>query len=237
METRRPTSELKNICIVLTVPMRNGNVTDGATPKIPLASSYRTYEEWKLIQFTMNADQKPAFLPYLWGMETRLNNRGQIYLNTVLTVPMRNGNITLPTSIKRDFIRSYRTYEEWKLLPPSISHRTPNLFLPYLWGMETSTNKKSFLILTLFLPYLWGMETSKSAERSTAVGGSYRTYEEWKLHSVYRSSLKLHSVLTVPMRNGNYKIQRKLSIYIFTFLPYLWGMETPYQRLPFLQEL
>ncbi len=38
--------------------MRNGNVETLSQTVQQVQSSYRTYEEWKLIQFTMNADQK-----------------------------------------------------------------------------------------------------------------------------------------------------------------------------------
>ena len=53
---------------VLTVPMRNGNSILGITSPW-YSSSYRTYEEWKLLN---------SILSIVWSM--------------VLTVPMRNGN-------------------------------------------------------------------------------------------------------------------------------------------------
>ncbi len=40
---------------------------------------------------------------------------------------------------------------------------------------------------------------------STEVHRSYRTYEEWKLQFL-KQFHKFNQVLTVPMRNGNYKI-------------------------------
>jgi len=77
----------------------------------------------------------------------------------------------------------------------------------------------------LFLPYLWGMETSIFFASSSSFFCSYRTYEEWKLyHAItFLSVLRTRSyrtyeewklvvghkiaiskrVLTVPMRNGN----------------------------------
>ena len=57
---------------------------------------------------------------------------------------------------------------------------------------------------------------------------SYRTYEEWKLFSRTSGYFGSYSqVLTVPMRNGNGTSKLDVET-IFRFLPYLWGMETPY---------
>ncbi len=78
---------------VLTVPMRNGN--EGLSAVWDCQSvfcSYRTYEEWKLRDLCIFLCLHQAFLPYLWGMETRY---GELVCH-------------------RDICRSYRTYEEWK---------------------------------------------------------------------------------------------------------------------------
>jgi len=99
-------------------------------------------------------------------------------------------------------------------------------FLPYLWGMETEKCRPKSSIDRKFLPYLWGMET------------------EMVLYSLMR----LISVLTVPMRNGNpccemivlrsssgsyrtyeeWKHSALIGVTVLNvwFLPYLWGMET-----------
>jgi len=124
------------VLIVLTVPMRNGNYDD-------------FWNGWW---------QKLWFLPYLWGMETicesidctvwvssyrtyeewKLFTFGTAFANnTVLTVPMRNGNIDTPFIVHATNISSYRTYEEWK---PDMKYYNGTQivsFLPYLWGMET----------------------------------------------------------------------------------------------------
>jgi len=84
-----------------------------------MESSYRTYEEWKQKLLNLLWCQYDWFLPYLWGMETFVDDTGVIQI-----------------------IRSYRTYEEWKLLS-FLS--TPGMrlgFLPYLWGMETSVRSE-----------------------------------------------------------------------------------------------
>ncbi len=142
--------------------------------------SYRTYEEWKLTELlTKYSETKsvltvpmrngnplgkltgnciiPSFLPYLWGMETwrmwtnktRMPSSYRTYEewkpvfqrtsctpNCVLTVPMRNGNFC------RVQLKKLR-----------------NLFLPYLWGMETGMFLQTIVHFQKFLPYLWGMET------------------------------------------------------------------------------
>jgi len=101
--------------IVLTVPMRNGNLIQYLFLVLHTSGSYRTYEEWKLTNeksFTIRIyssyrtyeEWKPfctsailirllEFLPYLWGMETT-----------------EDGLKSCQSS------GSYRTYEEWKLM-------------------------------------------------------------------------------------------------------------------------
>jgi len=59
-------------------------------------------------------------------------------------------------------LRSYPTYEEWKLIEFTIIPAVESTFLSYLWGMETF----DFSLSTLFLQF-----------------GSYPTYEEWKLEA------------------------------------------------------
>jgi len=81
-------------------------------------------------------------------------------------------------------------------------------FLPYLWGMETIQPWYRSTSISLFLPYLWGMETFGTG----------------------LLILPKTSVLTVPMRNGNYSGSSILNN-SSRFLPYLWGMETtPFHR-------
>ena len=49
-------------------------------------------------------------------METHLPKDTQHYLTIVLTVPMRNGNLITITMLSFEYVCSYRTYEEWKLV-------------------------------------------------------------------------------------------------------------------------
>mgnify|MGYP006892195206 CR=1 FL=1 len=131
-----------------------------------------------------------GFLPYLWGMETKLS-AVEYEQNSVLTVPMRNGNTSLQ----------------------SAHSRVAFQFLPYLWGMETADGRtqhpggrqssyrtyeewkrrESSCIPPFhfeFLPYLWGMETTcEEYAKLNIVNRSYRTYEEWKHESSVDVSL------------------------------------------------
>jgi len=81
---------------------------------IGLKSSYRTYEEWKHIWNKYHLKEDYPFLPYLWGMETSGGQMAIMLDLVVLTVPMRNGNGSV-------FEKINKVVE----------------FLPYLWGMET----------------------------------------------------------------------------------------------------
>jgi len=85
---------------------------------------------------------------------------------------------------------------------------------------------------------------------SVKILGSYPTYEEWKLYTYFLTYINLYfPVLILPMRNGNPCISKSISssnscsyptyeewkrynelflyfLFIYTFLSYLWGMET-----------
>jgi len=92
METLARTVVSAWIATVLTVPMRNGNENITGQNLRRWLSSYRTYEEWKLWYIRSNAWRLIRFLPYLWGMETRILFYYRLQYR-VLTVPMRNGNL------------------------------------------------------------------------------------------------------------------------------------------------
>jgi len=68
----------------------------------------------------------------------------------------------------------------------------------------------------------WKLELSERTTKSFR--SSYRTYEEWKQRSRSEATPRRY-VLTVPMRNGNNRVERQ-DIIGYQFLPYLWGMET-----------
>ena len=123
------------------------------------------------------------------------------------------------------------------------------LFLPYLWGMETlfSLELGDAILTVLTVPMRNGNDFHKRPLYMFPYR-SYRTYEEWKLFWLETWGCKertrflpylwgmdtlatagvwrMHSVvLTVPMRNGNSRLQNIKQVTIM-FLPYLWGMET-----------
>ena len=122
---------------VLTVPMRNGNQgvskwkekglgssyrtyeewkrTLSRSVSHALSSSYRTYEEWKLTCATIFATIFATFLPYLWGMETIIDNFD--FMRWFSFLPYLWGMETV-------FLYIFHYIYYW--------------FLPYLWGMETS---------------------------------------------------------------------------------------------------
>ena len=194
-------------CIVLILPMRNGNAKTERITNFMLWSflSYLWGMETKsmssLVQKTFF-----EFLSYLWGMETRKYIKTSSRYFFVLILPMRNGNKCTSKTVPSSNSCSYPTYEEWKhqfpwfpfLIPPlfcsyptyeewKLSKIFNSLsifirFLSYLWGMETFLSNffaKAWILL--FLSYLWGMETPKFLPKSHNVLRSYPTYEEWKL--------------------------------------------------------
>jgi len=71
----------------------------------------------------------------------------------VLTVPMRNGNPQSNISILTPFIRSYRTYEEWK---PPVSSHFDNIELVLTVPMRNGNITMNQVKYTInkFLPYL-----------------------------------------------------------------------------------
>jgi len=125
--------------LVLTVPMRNGNIWNW-TANTPKNQSVLTVPMRNGNELFSSPLSPPFFwfLPYLWGMETTVF-WSTSKVEKVLTVPMRNGNCSCS--------RRWQSAEFQ--------------FLPYLWGMETSIFIWNHPLLRKFLPYLWGMETSE----------------------------------------------------------------------------
>ena len=73
--------------------MRNGNSQSHLLLLSLLqACSYPTYEEWKQYRKTFDIT----------------------YINVVLILPMRNGNVSLCNNTNAVYYCSYPTYEEWK---------------------------------------------------------------------------------------------------------------------------
>jgi len=101
---------------------------------------------------------------------------------------------------------SYPTYEEWKLLTNMYYNHSVYQFLSYLWGMETFVFLIDFTKCNLcsYPTYEEWKRTYVRSKVTQAPLGSYPTYEEWKLT---QSSFAISNLR-------------------FSFLSYLWGMET-----------
>jgi len=149
------------VIIVLTVPMRNGNLFQSDSSQPYNLSSYRTYEEWKL-----NSIDKPNIPP---------NSSYRTYEEWKLSFFYK--------SFKMFFFRSYRTYEEWKQFLNKIfagdqdcSYRTYEE-----WKLFTrlSTAKVTFSSYRTYEEW----KRSSVGSPYSLTDSSYRTYEEWKLLS------------------------------------------------------
>jgi len=148
--------------------------------RIRVVSSYRTYEEWKLLLSLGPTQRYVSFLPYLWGMETSQHHtknwrkKGSYRTYEEWKLLQNTTGLQLGGS-------SYRTYEEWKR-----EAKTPIAMAPILSSYRTYEEWKPPSRLCIvhdlcgFLPYLWGMETLPPLIMNSPPLSSYRTYEEWK---------------------------------------------------------
>ena len=145
-------------CIVLTVPMRNGNSFQTLSIyrlkivlTVPMRNGNTGWPQWL-------GKSRVSFLPYLWGMETSIDHITSNFRNSVLTVPMRNGNF-----LKRVLILQLPTVL-------TVPMRNGNLDRPY---------NKQFQKFSSYRTYEeWKL--SQTCSNSTIANSSYRTYEEWK---------------------------------------------------------
>jgi len=220
---RRPLSRRKCI-VVLTVPMRNGNISLSNIWYPSTSCSYRTYEEWKLCScIRSHRGNECSYRTYEeWKHQIDKHNAeilegsyrtyeewkhylvgGEFVDFCVLTVPMRNGNICLAVVGFSQYL---------VLTVPMRNGNTPenktaalhtHTFLPYLWGMETLVTKNFVRLWIMFLPYLWGMETLQWC------------VPQWKDAQFlpYLWGMETHITLHCWW-------------HVRWFLPYLWGMET-----------
>jgi len=95
----------------------------------------------------------------------------------------------------------------------------------YLWGIETFPSPRFSRDLPLLNLYLWGIETNLTVENGVTPDGWIFTYEELKLHSVWRGrhrrqklNLYLWGIETSPSRRRTAAVS-SLNLY-------LWGIET-----------
>jgi len=133
--------------------MRNGNTAIVLGVIASLFGSYRTYEEWKLT-FTsvVRRSMLSSYRTYEEWKPTDYNRKRDTF--RVLTVPMRNGNLTCkayPSAVRNS---SYRTYEEWK--PPDNFVSIPDNFGSYRTYEEWKQHLEKLIsnVKSKFLPYL-----------------------------------------------------------------------------------
>jgi len=162
---------------------------------------------------------KDRFLPYLWGMETKWWWLQHSYLGRFLPYLWGMETVIVYHTPFLQFLRSYRTYEEWK----------PGLSFEYV-----SYNSSSYRTYEE-----WKREIAEKQEEIDKVLTVPMRNGNYSGSSMSNNS---SSVLTVPMRNGN-RYQLQMPTIVGKFLPYLWGMETcdklllhqyPQQFLPYL---
>jgi len=79
---------------VLTVPMRNGNYPLTSFVMLTPPRSYRTYEEWKLDDNGFNVSERLGSYRTYEEWKHISKHQSIIFCCSVLTVPMRNGNVT-----------------------------------------------------------------------------------------------------------------------------------------------
>ena len=145
---------------VFTLPMRHWNqfhTTLFLSMRIVFTLPMRHWNMAHNLQATMGIHQ---FLPYLWGIETRVRvlandsrvkvftlpmrhwNRSQawhcLWFCSVFTLPMRHWNSKYPVGQYTGFFVFTLPMRHWNsnLMASSIY---PRRFLPYLWGIETLT--------------------------------------------------------------------------------------------------
>ena len=170
--------------LIFTLPMRHWNRSQAVMPE----TVYR-------------------FLPYLWGIETRMIRRTKKSKSTIFTLPMRHWN-------------------EWStfFLPISNTH-----FYPTYEALKLRNSKSRFSHrFRKFLPYLWGIETRKDwRPRFARLSDFYPTYEALK--QMMKRRKRRMKIRFLPYLWG---IETYWGSIICKrgcrFLPYLWGIETPH---------
>jgi len=236
--------------IVLTVPMRNGNLkknspaNTGAILVLTVPMRNGNLHTWILLGWSMVVLTVPMrngnrvktactecflkFLPYLWGMETWLE-----WWYTCLCfwfLPYLWGMETiLRNVIFTEETRSYRTYEEWKLRCKS---RMPSprwvLTVPMRNGNLLSPTPRTSFVIVLTVP----MRNGNPVPDDPVINihsSSYRTYEEWKLSSTWYLIKSLVRSYRTYEEWKHAKTIKSIADAL-QFLPYLWGMETRYYQ-------
>jgi len=82
--------------------------------------------------------------------------------------------------------------------------------------------------ISMFLSYLWGMETSSTKRSIISWTSSYPTYEEWKQEESIRVTVGNNEFLSYLWGMETKQCIRRIQIKARQFLSYLWGMETQF---------
>ena len=130
--------------------------------------------DWNIMSYFIPNNKRTSFLAYLWGIETRLEDKELNRSLLVFSLPMRDWNILLTwlgilpnVSVfslpMRDWNWSCGDFFDWCSSVFSLPMRDWNLqqncyhlfflpkFLAYLWGIETIKNWwKCFSCLSVF---------------------------------------------------------------------------------------
>ena len=144
------------------------------------------------------------FLPYLWGIETYWYH--SCFYSCWCFYPTYEAlKLLVLIFILLLSLRFYPTYEALKHKICVNDKTFPLRFYPTYEALKLIMNASLLIGLPAFLPYLWGIETR---------------------YILYRESFAFLRVFTLPMRHWNI-FPLSLACLRFSFLPYLWGIETP----------
>ena len=182
METGHGLGISQQLCRVLSLPTRNGNMS--SSPGI------------------LNLHTR--FWAYLQGMETSRSSLPLALMPRVLSLPTRNGNQSTPTEFPQKYKRFKPTYKEWKLVRKnSLAGRPEYCFKPTYKEWKLPDDVPLYAdneVLSLptrngncqdpfpegghcgrFWAYLQGMETSIFRCPSFLPKLGFKpTYKEWK---------------------------------------------------------
>ena len=204
---------------------------------------------WNIISVSSPLGTKQWFWAYLWGIETWTRTVWWGWEVGVLSLPMRNWNMTkfsiynspkkvlsLPmrnwnsSTDRRPSAANNRfepTYEELKLALVCQHRGFRGEFWAYLWGIETYLHQLIILQLPPVLSLPMRNWNSKLSNIYSSIAICFEpTYEELKPLSP-TSNLFTGTRFEPTYEELKLFIKLKNPIYPPTFWAYLWGIETP----------
>ena len=164
---------------VFIVPMRNWNNVLHLQNLLSQHRFYRTYEELKPVFPMVETFSIPAFLSYLWGIET-----------LTFTGPMLK------------LLGFYRTYEELKLSRTRKPNSTRKSFYRTYEELKPTFDSSSGYREFVFIVPMRNWNATGTNRVPQDMLGFYRTYEELKRRFYLLWYVNNH-VFIVPMRNWN----------------------------------